>query len=70
VIDNVSLGDASCPSLSLCPTRLPLHAHFDGTQLTSDGGLCWLSVANTALGLCALLAAVNRGKENRNVAAR
>jgi hypothetical protein len=31
-------------------------ASFDGPQLTSDGGLCWLSEADTALGLCALLA--------------
>ncbi|GAC1530383.1 MAG: IS1380 family transposase [Chloroflexota bacterium] len=30
---------------------------FDGPQLTSDGGLCWLSEADTALGLCAALAA-------------
>jgi Transposase DDE domain group 1 len=39
--------------------RLPtsgLAAHFDGPQLTSDGGLCWLSEADTALGLCAALA--------------
>lgn len=32
-------------------------ASFDGPQLTSDGGLCWLSEADTALGLCAALAA-------------
>src|SRR5690242_6112537 len=39
--------------------RLPatrLDAAFDGPQLTSDGGLCWLAEADTALGLCALLA--------------
>jgi hypothetical protein len=35
----------------------PLAASFDGPQLTSDGGLCWLSEADTALGLCAALAA-------------
>ena len=29
---------------------------FDGPQLTSDGGLCWLSEADTALGLCATVA--------------
>ncbi|PZS08964.1 MAG: hypothetical protein DLM70_02010, partial [Chloroflexi bacterium] len=29
---------------------------FDGPQLTSDGGLCWLSEADTSLGLCAALA--------------
>lgn len=34
-----------------------LAARFDGPQLTSDGGLCWLSEADTALGLCAALAA-------------
>jgi hypothetical protein len=34
-----------------------LAASFDGPQLTSDGGLCWLSEADTVLGLCATLAA-------------
>jgi hypothetical protein len=34
----------------------PLQASFDGPQLTSDGGLCWLAEADTALGLCAALA--------------
>src|ERR687886_628849 len=34
----------------------PLQASFDGPQLTSDGGLCWLWEADTALGLCAALA--------------
>src|SRR5690242_21613997 len=34
----------------------PLQAHFDGPQLTSDGGLCWLGEADAALGLCAALA--------------
>ncbi|HZU13102.1 MAG TPA: transposase, partial [Chloroflexota bacterium] len=34
-----------------------LDARFDGPQLTSDGGLVWLSEADTALGLCAALAA-------------
>ena len=40
--------------------RLPttrLDAAFDGPQLTSDGGLCWLAEADAALGLCAALAA-------------
>jgi hypothetical protein len=40
--------------------RLPtsrLTASFDGPQLTSDGGLCWLAEADDALGLCAALAA-------------
>jgi hypothetical protein len=39
--------------------RLPassVAARFDGPQLTSDGGLCWLSEADTVLGLCAALA--------------
>ena len=35
-----------------------LQVTFDGGQLTSDGGLCWLSAADAALGLCAALAAV------------
>ncbi len=39
------------------PTALPLHAAFDGGRLTSDGGLPWLAEADTALGLCALIAA-------------
>jgi hypothetical protein len=34
-----------------------LHAAFDGGRLTSDGGLPWLAQADTALGLCALIAA-------------
>ena len=38
------------------PTAV-LQARFDGPQLTSDGGLCWLAEADTALGLCAALAA-------------
>lgn len=33
-----------------------LATSFDGPALTSDGGLCWLSEADTTLGLCALLA--------------
>jgi Transposase DDE domain group 1 len=36
---------------------LPLEARFDGGRLTSDGGLPWLAEADTALGLCAALAA-------------
>ena len=31
--------------------------HFDGGQLTSDGGLPWLVEAETTLGVCAALAA-------------
>src|ERR1700694_945987 len=34
----------------------PVSVHFDGPQLTSDGGLCWLWEADRALGLCAALA--------------
>src|ERR1700694_2692404 len=34
----------------------PVAVHFDGPQLTSDGGLCWLWEADRALGLCAALA--------------
>jgi len=41
--------DFHLPTSSLTTT-------FDGPQLTSDGGLCWLSEADTALGLCAALA--------------
>lgn len=40
--------------------RLPstrLDAAFDGPQLTSDGGLCWLAEADAVLGICAALAA-------------
>lgn len=39
--------------------RLPathLDATFDGPQLTSDGGLCWLAEADAAMALCATLA--------------
>jgi hypothetical protein len=42
-------------AFSLPATRLD--ASFDGPHLTSDGGLCWLSEADAALGLCAALAA-------------
>ena len=41
----------------LRPPSSRLTASFDGPQLTSDGGLCWLSEADTALGLCVALAA-------------
>jgi hypothetical protein len=39
------------------PVGLPLEAAFDAGRLTSDGGLPWLAEADTALGLCAALAA-------------
>lgn len=39
------------------PTSRSVEVCFDGPQLTSDGGLTWLSEADTALGLCAALAA-------------
>ena len=50
-------------SIPFALTASPLHARFDGTQLTSDGGLCWLSEADTALGLCALLAGLRVATE-------
>lgn len=34
----------------------PLSVAFDGPQLTSDGGLCWLAEADAALDLCGTLA--------------
>ena len=39
------------------PAGVPLEAAFDAGRLTSDGGLPWLAEADTALGLCAALAA-------------
>jgi len=44
-------------SIAFDLTASRLDVSFDGPQLTSDGGLCWLSEADTALGLCAALAA-------------
>jgi hypothetical protein len=43
-------------SIGFALPTAPLQASFDGPQLTSDGGLCWLAEADTALGLCAALA--------------
>ena len=43
------------------PAALPLEASFDGGRLTSDGGLPWLEQADTALGLCASVAAAIPG---------
>ena len=63
MIDNAFLGDASCLNLCPLPCPPPLHAHFDGSQLTSAGGLCRLSEADTALGLCALLAGLRAATE-------
>jgi hypothetical protein len=49
--------DSATPSyLFATSTPLPLQAAFDGGRLTSDGGLPWLAQADTALGLCALIA--------------
>lgn len=48
---------ATPPQCVAVPATLPLHVWFDGGRLTSDGGLPWLSAADTALGLCAGLAA-------------
>jgi Transposase DDE domain group 1 len=45
-----------CQSIGFALPPAPLQARFDGPQLTSDGGLCWLAEAATALGLCAALA--------------
>jgi Transposase DDE domain group 1 len=44
-------------SIAFALSPSPLQARFDGPQLTSDGGLCWLAEADSALGLCAALAA-------------
>jgi hypothetical protein len=38
-------------------TGMPVEAAFDGGRVTSDGGLLWLQEVDTALGLCANLAA-------------
>jgi Transposase DDE domain group 1 len=53
-----SPGDALCrESIEFQLPASSLQTRFDGPQLTSDGGLCWLSEADTALGLCTALAA-------------
>src|SRR4051812_9983323 len=39
------------------PVPLPVSVDFLGGRLTSDGGWCWVAEADTALGLCAALAA-------------
>jgi hypothetical protein len=44
-------------SIAFALPTSPLTTTFDGPQLTSDGGLCWLSEADTTLGLCAAVAA-------------
>jgi hypothetical protein len=52
------LLDCATPSYAFAtPTALPLQVAFDGGRLTSDGGLPWLAEADTALGLCTLIAA-------------
>src|SRR5579883_434943 len=43
-------------SIAFALPGAPVHAYFDGPQLTSDGGLCWLAEADAVLGLCAALA--------------
>jgi Transposase DDE domain group 1 len=53
----VLLDSATPGSAFATATPLPLHTAFDGGRLTSDGGLPWLAQADTALGLCALVAA-------------
>ena len=51
------LLDCATPAYAFATsTPLPLQAAFDGGRLTSDGGLPWLAEADTALGLCALIA--------------
>ena len=40
----------------VCPAPVSLTAHFDGPQLTSDGGLIWLADADAALSLASRLA--------------
>ncbi len=51
------LPNSAIPSYPFAtPTALPLHAAFDGGRLTSDGGLPWLAQADSAIGLCALIA--------------
>src|SRR5919202_511831 len=50
------LDSATPSSLFATSTRWPLQAAFDGGRLTSDGCLPWLAEADTALGLCALIA--------------
>src|ERR671939_984717 len=49
-------NSATSGATFLTPTPLPLQAAFDGGRLTSDGGLPWLAQADSALGLCALIA--------------
>src|SRR3954468_9763901 len=50
--------DPTTPQLCFdSPAGLPLEAACDAGRLTSDGGLPWLAEADTALGLCAALAA-------------
>jgi Transposase DDE domain group 1 len=43
-------------SIAFALPAAPLTVRFDGPQLTSDGGLCWLAEADSRLGLCAALA--------------
>src|SRR5579864_7965767 len=43
-------------SIAFALPAASVQARFDGPQLTSDGGLCWLAEADNALGLCATLA--------------
>jgi hypothetical protein len=49
---------ATAPLSFAAPIPLPVQVDFTGGRLTSDGGLPWLAEADTALGLCAALAAV------------
>ena len=44
-------------SIAFALPATALQTQFDGPRFTSDGGVCWLAEAETALGLCAALAA-------------
>ena len=43
-------------SIAFTLAAAPVSVHFDGPQLTSDGGLCVLAHADHVLGVCAALA--------------
>jgi len=50
------VSQSAIPPIScFSPVSMPIDAHFDGPELTSDGGLVWLAEADAALGLCAAL---------------
>ena len=52
------MDQSATPTLTFAPpVDLPLTVDFQGGRLTSDGGWCWVAVADTDLGLSATLAA-------------